>query len=119
VGAGLPKTRSGKIMRRILRKIAANEVDQLGDVSTLADPSVVEQLVRGLTELQREELREAFHYIDSNRDGRIEVTEFAKLLASLRAGATEAAGAQRIRCDRQGRRRLDHVRRVRGLVRAG
>jgi acetyl-CoA synthetase len=86
---GLPKTRSGKIMRRILRKIAANEVDQLGDVSTLADPSVVEQLVRGLTELQREELREAFHYIDSNRDGRIEVTEFAKLLASLRAGATE------------------------------
>jgi len=86
---GLPKTRSGKIMRRILRKIAANEVDQLGDVSTLADPSVVEQLVRGLTELQREELREAFHYIDSNRDGRIEVVEFAKLLASLRASATE------------------------------
>ena len=42
---GLPKTRSGKIMRRILRKIAANESDQLGDVSTLADPSVVQQLV--------------------------------------------------------------------------
>jgi acetyl-CoA synthetase len=42
---GLPKTRSGKIMRRILRKIAANEYDQLGDISTLADPSVVEQLV--------------------------------------------------------------------------
>ncbi|HEY5806937.1 MAG TPA: acetate--CoA ligase [Povalibacter sp.] len=42
----LPKTRSGKIMRRILRKIAANEHDQLGDVSTLADPSVVESLVR-------------------------------------------------------------------------
>jgi acetyl-CoA synthetase len=42
---GLPKTRSGKIMRRILRKIAANEHDQLGDTSTLADPSVVEQLV--------------------------------------------------------------------------
>ena len=41
---GLPKTRSGKIMRRILRKIAADEADQLGDVSTLADPSVVEQL---------------------------------------------------------------------------
>jgi hypothetical protein len=39
------KTRSGKIMRRILRKIAANEYDQLGDISTLADPSVVEQLV--------------------------------------------------------------------------
>jgi acetyl-CoA synthetase len=42
---GLPKTRSGKIMRRILRKIAANETEQLGDISTLADPSVVAQLV--------------------------------------------------------------------------
>ena len=41
----LPKTRSGKIMRRILRKIAANEHDQLGDTTTLADPSVVESLV--------------------------------------------------------------------------
>jgi len=42
---GLPKTRSGKIMRRILRKIAANEHDQLGDISTLADPAVVATLV--------------------------------------------------------------------------
>lgn len=42
---GLPKTRSGKIMRRILRKIAAKETDQLGDISTLADPSVVQQLI--------------------------------------------------------------------------
>jgi acetyl-CoA synthetase len=42
---GLPKTRSGKIMRRILRKIAANETDSLGDVSTLADPGVVTELV--------------------------------------------------------------------------
>jgi acetyl-CoA synthetase len=42
---GLPKTRSGKIMRRILRKIAANECDALGDTSTLADPSVVENLI--------------------------------------------------------------------------
>jgi acetyl-CoA synthetase len=42
---GLPKTRSGKIMRRILRKIAANEYQQLGDTSTLADPSVVEELI--------------------------------------------------------------------------
>ena len=42
---GLPKTRSGKIMRRILRKIAANEHDSLGDTSTLADPAVVEGLV--------------------------------------------------------------------------
>jgi acetyl-CoA synthetase len=42
---GLPKTRSGKIMRRILKKIAANDLDDLGDTSTLADPSVVEHLV--------------------------------------------------------------------------
>ena len=42
---GLPKTRSGKIMRRILRKVAANELDNLGDTSTLADPSVVQQLI--------------------------------------------------------------------------
>jgi acetyl-CoA synthetase len=43
---GLPKTRSGKIMRRILRKIAANEIDGLGDTSTLADPAVVDELVK-------------------------------------------------------------------------
>ncbi|MDT0596206.1 acetate--CoA ligase [Glaciecola petra] len=43
--SGLPKTRSGKIMRRILRKIAANEYDQLGDTSTLADPTVVASLI--------------------------------------------------------------------------
>ena len=42
---GLPKTRSGKIMRRILRKIAANEIENLGDTSTLADPEVVKQLI--------------------------------------------------------------------------
>lgn len=42
---GLPKTRSGKIMRRILRKIAANELDSLGDTSTLADPAVVNELI--------------------------------------------------------------------------
>jgi acetyl-CoA synthetase len=42
----LPKTRSGKIMRRILRKIAANETDSLGDTSTLADPAVVDDLVK-------------------------------------------------------------------------
>ena len=42
---GLPKTRSGKIMRRILRKIAADELDSLGDTTTLADPSVVDDLV--------------------------------------------------------------------------
>jgi acetyl-CoA synthetase len=45
VAAGLPKTRSGKIMRRILRKIAGGEYDGLGDVSTLADPEVVERLI--------------------------------------------------------------------------
>jgi acetyl-CoA synthetase len=43
---GLPKTRSGKIMRRILRKIAEKEFDALGDTSTLADPAVVEDLIR-------------------------------------------------------------------------
>ncbi|MDD3019430.1 MAG: acetate--CoA ligase [Alphaproteobacteria bacterium] len=43
----LPKTRSGKIMRRILRKISANELDTLGDISTLSDPNVVEDLIKG------------------------------------------------------------------------
>ncbi len=47
IAGGLPKTRSGKIMRRILRKIAANEHDSLGDTSTLADPSVVDVLIDG------------------------------------------------------------------------
>ena len=45
ITAGLPKTRSGKIMRRILRKIASNDFENLGDTSTLADPSVVENLI--------------------------------------------------------------------------
>ena len=43
---GLPKTRSGKIMRRILKKIAQNETDDLGDTSTLADPSVIDSLLQ-------------------------------------------------------------------------
>ena len=43
---GLPKTRSGKIMRRILRKVAANEIEDLGDISTLADPAVVEDIIQ-------------------------------------------------------------------------
>ena len=47
----LPKTRSGKIMRRILRKIAENAVDQIGDTSTLADPGVVDELVKGSSSL--------------------------------------------------------------------
>jgi acetyl-CoA synthetase len=45
--SGLPKTRSGKIMRRILRKIAENDMASLGDTSTLADPAVVDSLVSG------------------------------------------------------------------------
>ncbi|MGI9256866.1 MAG: hypothetical protein ACR2PY_08025, partial [Salinispira sp.] len=45
----LPKTRSGKVMRRILRKIAEGRGDELGDVSTLADPSVVEIILREFT----------------------------------------------------------------------
>ena len=50
---GLPKTRSGKIMRRILRKIAANDFADFGDTSTLADPSVVDQLVEGKKQLDQ------------------------------------------------------------------
>jgi acetyl-CoA synthetase len=46
---GLPKTRSGKIMRRILRKIAANDINNLGDTTTLADPSVVDDLIKNRT----------------------------------------------------------------------
>ena len=42
---GLPKTRSGKIMRRILRKIASGSIDELGDTSTLADPAIVDTLI--------------------------------------------------------------------------
>ena len=45
ITAGFPKTRSGKIMRRILRKIASNDFENLGDTSTLADPSVVDNLI--------------------------------------------------------------------------
>lgn len=44
---GLPKTRSGKIMRRILRKIASGEIDQIGDITTLAEPQVVEEIIKG------------------------------------------------------------------------
>jgi acetyl-CoA synthetase len=43
----LPKTRSGKIMRRILRKIAEGDIENLGDITTLADPAVVDDLVKG------------------------------------------------------------------------
>ena len=44
---GLPKTRSGKIMRRILRKIASNEFDNLGDISTLLNPEIVQEVIEG------------------------------------------------------------------------
>ena len=47
VVSGLPKTRSGKIMRRILRKIASGESDNLGDVSTLLDPSIIDKIKQG------------------------------------------------------------------------
>lgn len=49
IAKALPKTRSGKIMRRILRKIAVNDLDQIGDVSTLADPQIIEDLMRNNT----------------------------------------------------------------------
>ena len=45
---GLPKTRSGKIMRRILRKIAEGDTSNLGDTSTLLDPNVVEKIINGV-----------------------------------------------------------------------
>jgi len=45
--SGLPKTRSGKIMRRILRKVAEGEINNLGDTTTLLDPTVVEEIVKG------------------------------------------------------------------------
>ncbi len=45
ISPGLPKTRSGKIMRRILRKIASSEYEGLGDITTLAEPEVVERLI--------------------------------------------------------------------------
>ena len=47
--AGLPKTRSGKIMRRILRKVAEGEPENIGDVTTLAEPEVVEAIVQGVS----------------------------------------------------------------------
>jgi acetyl-CoA synthetase len=43
---GLPKTRSGKIMRRILRKVVEGKIEEIGDTSTLADPSVIEMLIK-------------------------------------------------------------------------
>jgi acetyl-CoA synthetase len=52
VAPSLPMTRSGKIMRRILRKIVCNEADQLGDTSTLADPSIVDTLIEKVAALQ-------------------------------------------------------------------
>jgi acetyl-CoA synthetase len=51
IAPGLPKTRSGKIMRRILRKVAANETEDLGDITTLADPSIVDALIQLRSEL--------------------------------------------------------------------
>ena len=45
--SGLPKTRSGKIMRRILRKLASKDISNLGDISTLLNPDVVEEIIKG------------------------------------------------------------------------
>ena len=53
VTSGLPKTRSGKIMRRILRKVAANKFDDLGDISTLAEPSVVQEIIDNHKKMQK------------------------------------------------------------------
>jgi len=51
---GLPKTRSGKIMRRILKKIAAGEIENLGDLSTIADPTVIDDLIAESKDLKAE-----------------------------------------------------------------
>jgi acetyl-CoA synthetase len=53
IAPGLPKTRSGKIMRRLLRKIAANQTDDLGDITTLADPAIVQKLIELRMELEK------------------------------------------------------------------
>jgi acetyl-CoA synthetase len=49
--SGLPKTRSGKIMRRILRKVAEGDITNLGDTSTLLDPAIVEEIINGTAQL--------------------------------------------------------------------
>jgi acetyl-CoA synthetase len=69
---GLPKTRSGKIMRRILRKIAENGLGNLGDTSTLADPTVVEDLVQhhAAAKISRVRIFDAGREIDWADDGR-------------------------------------------------
>ncbi len=54
VVSGLPKTRSGKIMRRILRKIAVGEMDDFGDTTTLLDPGVVEEIVAKAQQLEKD-----------------------------------------------------------------
>jgi acetyl-CoA synthetase len=54
ISPGLPKTRSGKIMRRILRKVVSKETESLGDISTLADPSVVEALIQKVASLSHQ-----------------------------------------------------------------
>jgi acetyl-CoA synthetase len=51
---GLPKTRSGKILRRVLKKIAKGDTDELGDLSTLADPILVDVIVRGAVSVRPE-----------------------------------------------------------------
>ena len=55
---GLPKTRSGKIMRRILRKVSADQSDELGDISTLADPSVVQEIVQNHADIVEKKLQQ-------------------------------------------------------------
>jgi acetyl-CoA synthetase len=80
---GLPKTRSGKIMRRILRKVAEGDIANLGDTSTLADPGVVEDLVRNRAEDSGPDLVEI--------DGlKVDLTELGRLLES-HDGVAEAA----------------------------
>ena len=102
---GLPKTRSGKIMRRILRKIAANEFDTLGDTSTLADPAVVNELIDNRKEICRANARA------DGAEGQTWDLPFARVRAraharqnGLAASAATCAGVSPMSRDQMGAR---------------
>ena len=97
---GLPKTRSGKIMRRILRKIAENDFGSLGDTSTLADPTLVDRLVDGRTRVTTEMVDGLERLIDSMDERFVPPTEFVvpgqnRVSALLDVGRTVARRAER------------------------
>ena len=89
IAPDLPKTRSGKIMRRILRKIAANEYESLGDTSTLNDPSIVDELIA-----RWEEMSEAMDIVKKS-DGWKKVMEATKSIANENAEVPAEEKAER------------------------